>query len=426
VRRRGRRLHLLEVGVRWPPESFICWKLEGLAARGMRVTVASPRIFDPAARLNGVELLGIPSPPPSRAAAWRVVLRSGLALLVRSPRRIARLVRGIRRQMSRPASIRYGGAIGYLAECLPLARLRPDVVHFEWHRTAVSYLPLFDVWGCPVTTSCRGSDISVYPYVPGADLYAKRLPEVLRRASAVHCSSDSLKREAVAFGLDPARAWVARAAVDPDLFRPSPGNGRPTSGPDNRALRVITLGWLRWEKGLEYGLQAIRSLLDRGAPVQLEMVGAVPDEHRGEMDQRERILHAIADLGLEQNVRLRGIASSAEVSRRLCASDVLLHPSVTEGAPTALVEAMACEVPVVATDCGGVGEAVTDGVEGYLVAPRDPEQLASALWRLWRDPALRARMGRAGRARVLAEFTLEQEHGVIHAMYRAVTGSSQC
>jgi glycosyltransferase involved in cell wall biosynthesis len=84
---------------------------------------------------------------------------------------------------------------------------------------------------------------------------------------------------------------------------------------------------------------------------------------------------------------------------------------------------MACEVPVVATDCGGVAEAVTDGVEGFLVSPREPDQLASALLRLWRDPALRARMGSAGRRKVLSEFTLEQEHGTFLAMYREVAGA---
>ena len=56
--------------------------------------------------------------------------------------------------------------------CLALARQRPDVVHFEWHRSAVHYLPLFDVWDCPVTTSFRGSDIRVYPHIPDEELYA--------------------------------------------------------------------------------------------------------------------------------------------------------------------------------------------------------------------------------------------------------------
>ena len=63
ARRHARARHLLEVGVRWPPESFVAWKLEGLAARGLRVTVASRSIFDPAFSVPGVELMSLPSRP---------------------------------------------------------------------------------------------------------------------------------------------------------------------------------------------------------------------------------------------------------------------------------------------------------------------------------------------------------------------------
>jgi glycosyltransferase involved in cell wall biosynthesis len=81
---------------------------------------------------------------------------------------------------------------------------------------------------------------------------------------------------------------------------------------------------------------------------------------------------------------------------------------------------MACAVPVVTTDCGGVCEVLTDGVEGFVVAPRDPEALADALVRLWRDSALRDRMGAAGRARIRSGFTLERQLGEFLAMYREV------
>ncbi|MGH2991964.1 MAG: glycosyltransferase family 4 protein [Solirubrobacterales bacterium] len=421
MRRSGRRLHLYEVGVRWPPETFVGWKLEGLAARGMRVTVASKRVQDPHARLSGVELVAIPRRPRG-IAAGRIIARHGLALLISAPRRVVKLVRGIRRHAPAGVRKRYGGMIGLLAMCLPLARFRPDLVKFEWNTTATDYLPLFDVWGCPVVTSCRGSDTSVYPHIPGLERYAVRLPEVMKKASAVHCISASVRREALRFGLAPAKARVIRPGVDPELFRPAAGNTARGVAPDG-VLGVVMVGWLRWEKGYEYALEALRGLVDRGAPTHLEIIGAVPSEQwRGTLGERERILHTAADLGLQRYVHLRGQASSVDISRRLQASDVLLHSSVSEGIPAAIVEAMACELPVVATNCGGVSEAVTDGVEGFLVTPREPEHLAEALFRLWQDPALRRRMGAAGRARVLSEFTLEHEHAAFVEMYREVIG----
>jgi glycosyltransferase involved in cell wall biosynthesis len=397
--------------LRWPPETFVRWKLEGLAARGVHITVASRSVDDPAARLRGVELVELPQlgMPPGQARVWR----PALALLVTAPRSLARLLRSIRRL---PGDYRM---TRLLALYLPLARLRPDVVHFEWNSAAALYLPMFDIWGCPVVTSCHGSDISIYPFVPGYERYAVRLPEVLRRASAVHCVSESLRRQAGDLGLDPAKARVIRQGVDPKVFRPANGEVRR----DAAAFRVIAIGWLRWMKGFEWALEAIRLLVDSGVPVQLEILGGDPTEEVGERTERERVLHTVADLGLETRVRLSGNFASAEVARRLQASDALLLPSLDEGLPTVLLEAMACGVPVVATDCGGVSEALTDGVEGFLVPPREPEALAGALARLWRDPGLRARMGEAGRATATSRFTLERQLEEFLALYREVAGA---
>jgi glycosyltransferase involved in cell wall biosynthesis len=137
-------------------------------------------------------------------------------------------------------------------------------------------------------------------------------------------------------------------------------------------------------------------------------------------NERARITHTVADLGLEDHVSLRGRMTPDQLSRHLAQTDVLLHASVAEGIPNVVLEAMACAVPVVATDVGGLTEAMTDGVEGYVVEPRDPEQLAHALLRLARDPAMRARMGSAGRARIEAGATLDAQLQDFLEMYREV------
>jgi glycosyltransferase involved in cell wall biosynthesis len=394
-------VHLLEVGVQWPPETFLRRKLEGLAARGVRVTVASSLIHDDQVVLRGVELLRMPGSGSGALVAWR----AALGLAIRSPRRLVRLVRNVRRV---PPALgrRHGGSRGLLVMCLPLARIRPDVVQFEWNIAAVDHLPLFEIWGCPVVTSCRGSDLTVYPHIPALRPYAERLPEVMSRASAVHCVSESLRKEAADFGLDPSKAHVIRPAVDPEVFRPAVDEEGRTLREHGRVLRVLSVADARWEKGHEYALQAIRRLLDDGVPVQLEVIGGAPDEPVGALPEQQRILHTVTDLALSERVKLRGRMTSVQVSRCLARADVLLHSSLAEGIPNAVLEAMACGVPVVTTNCGGVCEAVSEGVEGYVVDARAPDQLAGALGRLWRDPQLRERMGDAGRRRVQSSFTL--------------------
>jgi glycosyltransferase involved in cell wall biosynthesis len=109
-------------------------------------------------------------------------------------------------------------------------------------------------------------------------------------------------------------------------------------------------------------------------------------------------------LGLDANVRFLG--SRDDVLDLLPALDLFVLGSRFEGLPISLLEAMASEVPVVVTTVGGIPEAVTDGVEGRLVPPVDPQVLAVAVTDLLHDPARRATMGTAAATRVRADFSI--------------------
>ncbi|MFO0687461.1 MAG: glycosyltransferase [Myxococcota bacterium] len=135
---------------------------------------------------------------------------------------------------------------------------------------------------------------------------------------------------------------------------------------------------------------------------------------RGEEEPHLRRL--AAELGIESRVHLLGLRN--DVDRLLAAADVFVQPSRSEGLPLAVLEAMAAGLPVVATRVGGMGEAVVDGETGLLVEPERPDILAGALRRLLGDEALRSRLGRAGRARAEAEFSVETMARRYVALYR--------
>lgn len=97
---------------------------------------------------------------------------------------------------------------------------------------------------------------------------------------------------------------------------------------------------------------------------------------------------------------------------------IVTLPSMGEGLPTVLIEAAACARPIVTTDVPGCRDVVTDGVNGLLVPPNDPEKLASAIERLASDPVLRAHMGAAGRQRVMENFTDQQVNQKTLAVYQ--------
>jgi glycosyltransferase involved in cell wall biosynthesis len=412
--RRGTTLHLLEVGLRWPPETFLRWKLEELAKRGYRVSVASTDTRDEAAILDGVQLVRIPGGSDSAPRKLAGLLMNGGMLLVGHPSRFARLCRAVVRPAVPPRRRGVFPLLRRLRVAFVLARLRPDIVHFEWESAAVYNLPLFDVWGCPVVVSCHGSGIHVHPHTGENEHVVEGYEAVFRKAAAVHVVSDAMRRDATRYGLDPAKARTIRPAVDPSLFRPSARSAA------SHELRVLAVGDLIWVKGHHYALQAIAHLTEDDVPVRLDVLGGDPRPETGQHSERPLLRFTIGDLGIDERVELHGEVSSARVLAFLQDADVLLHTSVSEGIPTVVLEAMSCGLPVVVSDCGGVREAIRDGVEGLIVPKRDPRATAEALLALWRDPALRTRMGIAGRERVLAEFSLERQVEAFDDLYRSV------
>lgn len=269
-----------------------------------------------------------------------------------------------------------------------------DVVYAPWTATAVEHPELFDE-GPPVVVSCRGAQVNVAPWNPARTALRDGLAPMFERAAAVHCVSDAIRAEAGRFGLDPAKAVVIRPAVD--LVRFAPGEPAPGPGP----LQLVSVGRLIWRKGYEFALLAVRRLVDAGTDVVYEIVG---EEADGAATR-----HAVHDLGLVDRVTITPPQPRDEVARRLRAADALLLPSLSEGIANAVLEAMACARPVVVTDCGGMTEVVTDGVEGFVVPVRDPTALADATARLRADPAAADAMGRAGRARVEAHHDLRDQ-----------------
>jgi glycosyltransferase involved in cell wall biosynthesis len=112
--------------------------------------------------------------------------------------------------------------------------------------------------------------------------------------------------------------------------------------------------------------------------------------------------------GLGVAGRVHWVGHRRNVPHLLPAFDLFVQPSLHEGLPNTILEAMAAGLPVVATAVGGTPEVVVDGVTGLLVPPRDPDALAQAIVRLLYTPDLRCRMGQAGRERVAQYFTVER------------------
>jgi L-malate glycosyltransferase len=225
-----------------------------------------------------------------------------------------------------------------------------------------------------------------------------------------------------------ARLEVVHNAVDLERFDPSRIDraaarrrvGEPAPGP---ALLGVVAQITPW-KGQETAIEALRLLRADGLDAKLLLVGGAKFVSAATRYDNEaylaRLQALVADAGLQDSVSWLGEREDvAEIVRAL---DVLLLPSWEEPFGRALVEAMALEVPVVATAVGGPREIVEDGREGYLAAPRRPQEWADAIRRVLSSSDRGAAMGRAGRSRVEREFTFSRQSRALLDVYHHATG----
>jgi len=222
------------------------------------------------------------------------------------------------------------------------------------------------------------------------------LASKVKDASFVVCISDYCKSQLM-WLTDPSGWWrlsVIHCGVEPSV-PVQETHDRPISG---RPLRVLTIGRLIPLKGQAVLIDAGRVLRTRGVDVDIRVIGGGPflpvlfDRARlSGMEHSTHFLGAIGQDGMEEHFQW---------------ADVFCLPSMMEGLPVVLMEAMVRGVPVVATAITGVLELVTDNRDGLLVRPGRADLLADALERLAADTTMRERLSRDGRARVVNDFNL--------------------
>ncbi len=194
--------------------------------------------------------------------------------------------------------------------------------------------------------------------------------------------------------------------------------GDATADSDYRRLYGIprdafVVGWVGRMTGVKDTsavLEIVRATRDRGVDAVLCMVGDGPDR-----DRLERLAH---ELGIARSCYFVGYQSDVAGYYRLF--DAFVLPSVTEGTPVSAIESLASGTAVVANRVGGVPDVVRDGVDGFLVEPGDIAGAAGRLAELAADAALRARLGEAGRARVLERYSVARLVDDVDRLYRSL------
>lgn len=267
----------------------------------------------------------------------------------------------------------------------------------------------------PSVVSARGNDLERAVFDPGR---AAHILYSLQHADAVSTNASGLAKKAQAL-IPGLKVTVIPNGVDTDAFKPLPYNeplahslGLMKNGQMDASMRVVGFaGELREKKGLRplLGAYAQVSSMHR---VSLLIVGDIRSGDDRQVFEEFKL--SLPDAGL----LVTGFVPYSDLPAYYALMDVFVHPSLRDGLPNALLEAMASEKPVIATPVGGIPDALTDCKNGRLVRPNDSIELASAIDELLTDADQRTRLGQAARQTILDRFTFQAELDGNLALYR--------
>lgn len=338
---------ILVVAAAWPAERRPTRLVHRLLAEGCEVTVAVHGRGGALADLP-VDRLDLPAANTLDARSISVVVGAAARAAVS-----AGDVKAVAASLSGGTGLR--SRLQAWHPILPLLGRRWDAVYLPAEPGSLPFLPLAPTIGPIVVTVERPAPLA----------------EVVRAATRVEAASAELAAQAEAAGAAPSNVAVVGPTADRDFFRPA--SPPPAKGP---VLRIACTAPFDWAGGHEYALLAVRQLVHGGADLQLDLVDDGTD--------RQRLLYTVADLGLDPIVTIHRHLSRRALLEVLQRAHLFLLACVEDRPWPELLEALACGLPVVASDLPSIRRAVTtvegaESVDATLVARRDPSALANAL-----------------------------------------------
>ncbi|MBS0182745.1 MAG: glycosyltransferase family 4 protein [Nitrospira sp.] len=280
---------------------------------------------------------------------------------------------------------------------------RNDVTILQTHGARANVYGRIAAWlaGVPCVVSTVHNSIRDYEvHSILRHLYSVILRIVLPLTDRIICVSEALRQDVIADcpGAAPKTATVWNG-IDPSLFS--------CRGDRNKIRRewwvgsgpvLLTVARLTEQKGHRFLIEALPALIAEWPSLVCLFVG--------EGECRESLRALAREKGVEQSCRFAGARN--DVVDWYAAADVVVLPSLSEGFPFVVLEALAMSRPVIATNVNGVPELIHDGIHGLLVPPRNPQALHTAIRTLLHDSCLAARLGMVGQQEVTARFTSEK------------------
>jgi glycosyltransferase involved in cell wall biosynthesis len=206
--------------------------------------------------------------------------------------------------------------------------------------------------------------------------------------------------------VDEEKMSVIPFGVDTETFKPLKEEQR------QEKLRMLYAGSLYALKGLPYLLKTLANVKKLGLRANLIIIG--------EGEQKESLMVLAKALRIEKEVKFEGRVPYSNMPKYYNQCDVFCYPTLGEPFGKAVIEAMACGKPVIATNVGGPAEIIQDRVNGLLVPPANPEAMAAQIVRLMGDENERRKIGRKAREAVLLHFSWSVVAEQYHQVYSSI------
>jgi glycosyltransferase involved in cell wall biosynthesis len=240
-------------------------------------------------------------------------------------------------------------------------------------------------------------------------LYTLLEKSIIRFADHIVAVSGSQKRKLTKLFIPDTKITVAHNAVDYDFFKNvEPNDLRRQFNFPTDSIIVIAAGRFSREKGQRYLIKAAAAAIMKNRNLRFIIYGDGPDF--------DYIVSMIKKLDHEQYIKCPGFEKN--LLKSLKGSDILVNPSLSEGLPNIVLEAMALGVPVIATAVGGVPELINNDINGILIPSSNSDAMASAIVRLAADLDRRNRLAGEGKSTITKEFTFEEQFAALNTVYR--------
>ncbi len=272
---------------------------------------------------------------------------------------------------------------------LALKNISPDIIHLQWPSVIPWFEEVLLKQEIPVILSQRGFHNNVRPFVDEDNF------EYLKKWYPKMAGFHSVSKAIAANGN---KIWSSSKKRDKVVYTGLPLEEMPFSEAYkvSKPLKMLSIGRAHWIKGYDYALRTCKLLKDRNVSFVYTIIGGAGDEE---------LQFLVDDLGLQNYVVLENRKPQKEVFSLMQEASLLLMPSLEEGIPNVVVEAMAIGLPVISTNCGGVPELIEEDMNGWIVPTRDPEAMAVAIINFLGLP-----IDKIEKVRIEARKKVEQQH----------------